>query len=183
MSVSYPFQKSTFPDRLKEEVIANSSLAAKFESINGGSGVTNVVFTSALDSTEKSDLATIVNAHVAQPTTKQQMRAYLDQVIFPFIDDLIADMAADNIANGITQAGKTGHVLGLHCKPYDVNNNGFPLSLWATFDSGSLYESIKVLQYIRDNPTEYDGLSPFITDAKLHEIINKIQAKLGQPLT
>jgi hypothetical protein len=105
--------------------------------------------------------------------------AYLDITITPFIKDLMRNFAASNISLGITQAGKTGHLLGLFTKQYDVNSNGLPISLKDTFDTGSLYESIKIIQHLRDNPTEFDGLSPFVTDEKLHQMKNAIEIKLG----
>lgn len=124
------------------------------------------------------DLDDIVNNWV-DFTTAETLTIYLDDTVFPFIKNLINVWAAENIAQGITQLGKTGPVLGLFVKSYDVNSNGLPLSLRDCFDSGSLYEALKVIQHLRDNDTEFAGLSPFITDARLLQMKNDIETFLG----
>lgn len=181
--MTYTFQKTVYVDRLELEIKANSSLLPKYSHIIGSPGQTNIVTTNALTTEEADALNLIVTNHVAQPTTAQYLKSYLANDIFPFVDDLMSTFAAENIAMGITQAGKTGAVLGLFVKQYDVNTNSLPISLKDTFDTGSLYESIKVIQHIRDNPNEYIGLEPFITDARLHQMKNNIETKLGVPLT
>lgn len=179
----YNYQKTVFVDKLETEIKANANLKLKYVFISATATSVNVMTSSELTSEEEDALDAIVAAHVASPTTAQQMRSYLDGSIFPFVKDLIARFAAENIAMGITQAGKTGHVLGLFCKSYDVNSNSLPISLRDCFDSGSLYEAIKVIQHLRNNPTEFSGLSPFITDDRLHTMKNEIETKLGIPLT
>jgi hypothetical protein len=180
---TYNYEKTVYVDKLELEIKANASLKAKYSYISAAPNNTNVVTTSSLTSEEEDALDAIVAAHTASPTTAQSMRAYLDGSIFPFVADLISRFAADNIAMGITQAGKTGAVLGLFVKPFDVNANSLPLSLRDCFDSGSLYEAIKVIQHLRNNPSEFTGLSPYISDDRLHTMKNEIEAKLGIPLT
>lgn len=129
---------------------------------------------------------TALDAYVANFvdfTTSESLKIYLDGTIFPFIDNLITTFAAENMATGITQAGKTGEVLGLFSKKYDVESNGLPISLKDTFDTGSLYESIAVIAHIRANPTEFTGLDPYISDTKLLGMLNAIEAQLGLTLS
>lgn len=111
-------------------------------------------------------------------TTAESLKIYLDDSVFPFINDLINRFAAENISIGITQAGKTGHVLGLFEKGYDVHANGLPISLKGSFDTGSLYESLTIISYIISNPTEIAGLTPFVTEAKLNTMAAEITAFL-----
>jgi hypothetical protein len=101
-------------------------------------------------------------------TTAESLALYLDGQVFPFINHLINKFASENIALGITQAGKTGAVLGLFEKKYDVHSNGLPISLKGSFDTGSLYESMTILTYLVANSTEFAGLSPFVTIDKLN---------------
>lgn len=146
-----------------------------------GSDLT-VVFPTALSSEDEATLSSIVAAHTGM-TTVQSLTIYLDNTIFPFIKTLINTFAAENISMGITQAGKTGDVLGLFEKQYTIAGVSRPVSLKASFDTGSLYVSRAIIQHVRDNPTEYDGLSPFVTDARLLGMKNKIEAQLGLPLS
>lgn len=111
--------------------------------------------------------------------TVQQLTEYLDGRVFPFVKNLINSFAAENISMGITQAGKAGHVLALFSKYYPVPSLLLPCALKDSFDTGSLYVSLAVIQYIRDNPLEYDGLSPFVTDARLLKMKNQIELFLG----
>jgi hypothetical protein len=131
---------------------------------------------------QETDLDSIV-ANWVDYTTAETLTDYLDKEVFPFIKTVVNTFAAENMAMGITQAGKTGEVLGLFIKSYDVHLNGLPISLRDTFDTGSLYEACTVIQYIRDNPTEFTGMSPYITDARLLEMKNKIEIFLGIPLS
>lgn len=124
------------------------------------------------------------------PTLAEQMKNYLNEKVFPFIEDLIAVFAAENISMGITQAGKTSDVLGLFEKQYSFDKSlmgssgmSIPVSLKGSFDTGSLYVSIAIIQHIRNNPSEYLGLSPFINDERLLKMKNSIEAFLGIPPT
>jgi hypothetical protein len=178
--VIYSFTKVIFPDKFIAELLASGLPYLKFNSL--GSAL-NVVMTTTLDEAQETTLNALVTAHNPSVPTATSVGIYLDSVIFPFVTNLIRNFAAENIAMGITQAGKTGAILGLFTKKYDVNSNSLPICLKDTFDTGSLYESIKVIQYLRDNPTEYNGLSPFITDARLHAMKNSIETCLGVTLT
>jgi hypothetical protein len=130
---------------------------------------------------DKTVLDTVVSNHVKQ-TTAEYLSNYLMNQVFPFVHNLIATFAAENISMGVTQAGKTADILGLFEHKYDIGAN-HEVSLKSSFDTGSLYVSLAILQYIRDNPNEYSGLSPFVTDARLLSMKNKIEAFLGLPLS
>jgi hypothetical protein len=128
---------------------------------------------------------TVSSFEEISPTTPtaDAVGAYLEKVIFPFVRNLINSFAAENIALGITPSGKTGVLLGMFTRQYDIHSNGYPISLKDTFDTGSLYESRSVIQYLRDNPAEFSGLSPFITDARLLKMKNSIELVLGVTLS
>lgn len=136
-----------------------------------------VVFETPISAQEETVLNGIVAAH-EHITTAETMKIYLDDSVFPFINNVINAFAAENIAMGITQAGKTGDVLGIFEKRYDIGY-AHPVSLKGSFDTGSLYVSLEILQHVRDNPGEFSGLSPFVTDARLLEMKNKIETFLG----
>ncbi len=142
----------------------------------------SVEFSTELSIEQKQTLDTAVSNHTGL-TIVEQLTKYMDSQVIPFTKELIYSFAAENISMGITQAGKTGHVLALFSKKYPVPNNDFQNSLKSSLDTGSLYVSRDILQYIRDNSSEFSGLSPFITDARLLAMKNKIETFLGIPLS
>jgi len=141
-----------------------------------------VYLTTDFTAQQESDLDSLV-ANWVDYTTTESLKIYLDESVFPFIKDLINTFAAENMALGITQAGKTADVLGLFVKGYDLHSNSRPLSLRDCFDTGSLYEACNVIEHIRGAPSEFSGMDPFITDARLLEMKNKIETFLGIPLS
>jgi hypothetical protein len=179
---SYNFTKSVYLEQLNLEIQANTALKAKYANASALGTSLVVNFNIELTSEEQTSLEGIVTAHTGA-TSAQQLSAYLDIQVFPFIQNLIRTFAAENISMGITQAGKTGDVLGLFEKQYTIAGISKPVSLKASFDTGSLYVSRSIIQHVRDNPTEYDGLSPFITDSRLLSMKNSIETFLGLPLS
>lgn len=176
----YQFQKAINSDKLKTELAALSVPAP--QRIDTVDLNVYIYFSSQLEPAQESNLNLVIQNHV-QLTTSESLSVYLDSSVFPFVTKLIRDFAAENIAMGITQAQKTGPVLGMFAKQYDVNSDGKPFSLKDTFDTGSLYEALKVIQHLRNNPNDYSGLSPFVTDARLLSMKNKIETFLGVPNT
>lgn len=164
------------PSKLSSEIV-DSSISTNLTRIDRLGSNIYIVFDSALSSGDKTTLDGLVAAH-EHITSAESLKIYLQGTVFPFIDDLIARFAAENIALGITQAGKTGDVLGLFEKGYDIGAL-HPVSLKGSFDTGSLYVSRDIIQHVRDNPTEFTGLSPFVTDARLLAMKNEIEVFLG----
>jgi len=180
---SYTLTKlSYYIEQLQIEIKANSGLASKYAYLSGFGTSVTVTFSQELSAPEESDLTNIVNNHTGA-TSAQQLASYLDNQVFPFIKNLINEFAAQNISMGITQTGKTGDVLGLFEKQYTISGVNKPVSLKASFDTGSLYVARQIIQHVRDNPTEFDGLSPFINDSRLLSMKNSIETFLGIPLS
>jgi len=176
----YEYSKDISSQKLLREISeANLPAPLRIDTIEA---TAYIVYSEALSSENESTLEAVVTSHV-KITTVESLSIYLDQDVFPFVTSLIRNFAAENIALGITQAGKTGPVLGMFAKQFDVNEDNKPFSLKDTFDTGSLYESLKVIQYLRDNSAQYEGLSPFITDERLLVMKNKIETFLGIQLS
>ena len=187
MSVSYQYTiTDTYSNELDcgklQNEISESAIAETVLGVSRLGSNFDVTFQNSISAGDQTVLDSIIAAHV-HITTAESLEVYLDTSVFPFVKKLMNVFAAENISMGITQAGKTGDVLGLFVKQYDVNSNSLPISLKDTFDTGSLYESIKVITYIRNNPSEFTGMSPYITDARLLEMLNKIETFLGVPLS
>jgi hypothetical protein len=178
----YEYTKAAYIDQLTIEIKGNANLAPTFQNVSALGTALKIQFSGTLSVEDEATLSSIVTAHTGITST-QSLTLYLDGVIFPFVKNLINTFAAENISMGITQAGKSGEVLGLFEMRYTVAGISRPVSLKASFDTGSLYVSRQIIQHVRDNPTEYDGLSPFVTDARLLAMKNKIEAQLGLPLS
>lgn len=158
-----------------------ASYVAKYDSVRTtaqDAGKVFVYITSALTTDENTECQGLIDAFV-DLTTEESLAKYLDKKVYPFVKSLINVFASENITMGITSAGKTEDVLGLFVKNYDIKSNGLPISLKACLDTGSLYSAMCIIDYMRDNPTEYTGLSPFVTDARLLVMLNKIEIFLG----
>lgn len=161
--------------KLHDELLA-SSMGSMFESL--GTSEENpgelCLFTEGELLGSELTVATDIVINFIDFTTAESLATYLDENVFPFIKDLINKFASENIAMGITQLNKTGPVLGLFAKQYDVHSDGFPFSLKDALDTGSLYEAFNILNYLVSNSTEYAGLEPFISTDRLNDMAAEI---------
>lgn len=178
--MEYNYQKEVSTDNLYREIAA-AGLPAPINIDVEGLDVT-INFDVNLDASQESSLDSVIANHVAVTTTEQLTR-FLEDEVAPFRKKLVNSFAAENISLGITQAGKSDDVLSIFIKHYDINGTGRAVSLKNALDTGSLYVAIDVIQYVRNNPSEYSGLSPFVTDARLLKLKNDIEEFLGLPLT
>ena len=182
---SYPISSTATGDINCEKLeydILESDIENTFSYLlkENGNGV--IAFETELSESDESALGSLVSNH-AHITTAESLLNYLLGSVFPFTRDLIAEFAAENIAMGVTQTGKTADILGLFEKKYTLSGVLHPVSLKASFDTGSLYVSTAIIEHVRDNPTEFDGLSPYVTDTRLLAMKNKIEFFLGITLT
>lgn len=128
-------------------------------------------------SQQETDLDTFVNNFVDY-TDAENLYINLHNNVFPFITKLLHTFSAENIDMGITSDNKTGPVLGLFSKKYDIHSDGLPISLKDAFDAGALNESLTVITHLRDNSDEFTGLSPYVTDTRLLSLMNKVETFL-----
>lgn len=135
-----------------------------------------VYFSLDLTAQQETDLDNLISTWVDY-TAAESLETYLDNSVHPFIKGLINKFAAENISMGITQAGKTADLLGLFEKSFDIGALHL-VSLKGSFDTGSLYVSLAIIQHVRDNPSNFTGLSPFITDSRLLSMKNEIETFL-----
>lgn len=101
------------------------------------------------------------------PTAEEQMEGLskIIQKARTFGDATIAQFALENVAMGITQAGKTRAVAD-YCQ-----------KLQYYMSTGSLYAALEEIQEISVNiPPD---LAPFVTQQRLAVYVNKIKAYLG----
>lgn len=176
------FKKDNFNiDKFLQEV--DSGLKTKISGFKHENGWVHVYVNSELTTSEYTSLQDSITEHDGQPVMHSLITAHLNRDVQPFIKKLMDDEAATNIELGITQLGKTVDVLGLIVERHTLPGKSKAISLKDTLDTGSLYASLEVLQYIRDNTSIYTGLTPFITDARLLAMKNKIETFLSMPLS
>lgn len=161
----------------------SQNLKDKISGFTHANGWVHVYIKDELTSQEYTDLQQYIIDHDSSPVVHTTIITYLNKNVQPFIKQLMDDEAAVNIELGITQLGKTVDVLGMIVEPHLLPGKIKSISLKDTFDTGSLYASLEVLQHIRNNPSIYNGLSPFITDARLLSMKNKIETFLNVPLS
>lgn len=125
----------------------------------------NVYVNDAISQLKKDALATAIASHVSV-TMQEYCAAKIEEAI-AFGNQLVSKMAAENVAMGITQAGKAGDVLSVFTQKVIVPSSTRAISAVDAVQSGSLYVLAEVLQYHIDNIANYSDLSPFITEARL----------------
>lgn len=92
----------------------------------------------------------------------------LGKDVDPFVDSLLREMRAENMAWGVTPLGKTADVLGVFCLPVPLPGRMYPLSLKQTLDTSTLNVTMEVLVYLIAHPELYPGLDPFISVDRLN---------------
>jgi hypothetical protein len=92
----------------------------------------------------------------------------LGKDVDPFVDSLLREMRAENMAWGISQLGKTADVLGVFCHPVQLPGKLYPLSLKDTLDTSTLNVTLEVLTYLIAHPELYPDLAPFISVDRLN---------------
>jgi hypothetical protein len=108
-------------------------------------------------------------------TTFTHCQAYYQALVndaISFGNQLITQFAAENVSEGITQAGQTLAILT------------YTQSLFMYLQSGSLYLAIGAIEtMIADTSSTKTSLSPFITNDILYSYLNEIQNWLEIPIT
>jgi hypothetical protein len=93
-----------------------------------------------------------------------------------FGKNLMSKFRGENIAMGITQAGMSGPVISVMTERIDVNNDGHPLDVKSTVETGTLYEAIKVIDHhiAKAQNGDYNSMIPFVTVDRLLQMKNDI---------
>lgn len=182
MSHTYAYSvSSTATGEVDCEKLESEIDVGLLETLLVENGTIKIIFASELIPHDKTTLDSVVSLH-QHITTAESLRRYLNEDVHLFVQKLVDTFAAENIAMGVTQYGKTADLLGLFEKKYDLGAS-HPVSLKGSLDTGSLYVSCSVIQHIRDNPAEFSEISPFVTDARLLSMKNSIETFLGLGLS
>lgn len=160
--------------KLSVELKANNS---KFDSLTVRGDMLYLNYSSSLLQPEIDSISNLVNNFV-EISVQEQTKNYLLADVDAFITDLEAEFAAENMLLGITQAGKTGAVLGVMSERVTLAGETRPFSLLDTFRTKSLFEAIRVIDHLVTNIATYE-VSPFITADRLNAFKAKIEEFLA----
>ena len=159
--IEYNFIKNANLDKLTDEI--NQSGLIGLNHINSNGTNISIIFNSELNSSDVTILNSLVTNHVSFDQKK-----YIENIILKSINfgnQLISEFAAENVIMGITQDGMTGTV---RKRMSEIVN---------ALNTGSLYDAINEARAV---PPEHKD-SKYITDVRLLQFINKIEAYLGLP--
>lgn len=99
----------------------------------------------------------------------EELKDYVGTYVKPFVENCLYRIQAENIAMGITQAGKTYDVVAFFCAQVTLPNKTRAISLDNALSTNSLTVVIEILDYYIANPNLYTDLDPFITASRLTE--------------
>jgi len=176
----------TNPSKFHSGLVEHATLGAIYKHTQIDGTAIKIFFSTDVTGPQTTATNNYVTTFVSQ-TNEDNENDNLKSEIFPFIEKILLQYRAKNLDLGINGSGKRSGVIGLWAKGYDIDSNGLPISLNDAFHDGALRVARRVLQHLRDNPTEWNnagpGLNPFVNDNRLLKLKNKIEAFLGLTLS
>ena len=163
MSNKYEYINPVNTTKLMKEIKA-TNIGTKIDYINSDGDNVSIFTKEALTTQEEVDLAAIVNAHVSFDQIAHIKNLLVGAMEFG--KNTMLEFATENVAMGITQAGKTKAVLE------------FLTPVKNAMDTGSLHAVIEEIDNLIEAGIPAD-LAPFVTDERLTEFKNKVEDYLG----
>lgn len=84
-----------------------------------------------------------------------------------WVQSFLQRITAENIAMGITQAGKTADMLGFYQLYTLLPGSTLPCTFKGSLDTGSLNVTIALIDYYVAHPEIYSSLTPFVTPDRI----------------
>lgn len=162
-------------NKLEQELFA---LQSKYISLYSKGSYLQLKFSSSLSQEEVNAVSNLINNFV-EISIVENLKEYVEKTIRPFIDNTLYQIQAENMALGITQAGKSADVLGFFMEQVTLPGKTRPVTIKGTLDTNSLNVTVELLTYYINNPSLYSDLTPFITVERLTDLRTKIIQKLG----
>lgn len=175
----YEFSKTILnPSKFDRDLKAHAVLGPVYSFFNIRGSDVEIHFSRNLVQSEIDACALFVNTF-SDLSVLDTLNNYLGQTIDPFVYTLLKEIRAENISWGITQLGKTGEVLGFFETPIVLPGKVRAITLKGSLDTGSLTETVALVDYYVAHPELYSDLSPFVTAERLASWKNKILAYLA----
>lgn len=176
----------TNPPKFHEGLVEHATLGAIYKHTQIDGTAIQIFFNTDVTGPQTTATNNYVTNFVNQ-TNEDIENDNLKNEIFPFIEKILRQYRAKNLDLSINGSGKRTGVIGVWAKGYDIDSNGLPISLNDAFNDGALRIARRILQHLRDNPTEWNSsgpnLGPFINDNRLLKLKNKIETFLGLTLS
>lgn len=169
---------------LKVNVFFKAQLSANFDGLICDEDSIKVMFFDTI-STEDQNVVDYYWNTITPTTFQQTTEEYIKNVVIPnakaFVSQLEGDFVAQNIALGISAAGKTGAVLGVISKQVVVEEDKPSVSILDSLYGvcPSLTVTVQVLDWHLAHMEEYADLAPFITTERFTAVKTRIQTYLG----
>lgn len=161
-----------------------SNLYDTFDGLFATRNFLNLCFTEEVSEDLKNNIVqfySLINESTWQSEKQSKYTKLLGDQAQLFGQNLMSKFRGDNILMGITQAGKSGALLSVMSERIDINQDGFPISLKESIETGTLYEAIKLVEYHiqKAQNGNYDGLAPFLNEERLLKFKTDILEYLG----
>lgn len=166
------------PTKLVRDLKANPTFGALYNFISIKGNDVSIHFRQNLTQTQIDAVAAFM-ATYSDLSVFDNLYAYLQKTIDPFVEVMMAEIRAENIEMGITQLGKTVDVLGFFENPVTIPGKTRPITLKGSLDTASLTVAIDVLNHYIANPSLYSDLAPFVTVERLTQWRGKIVSFLS----
>lgn len=179
-------KRITNPPKFHEGLIEHATLGAIYRHTQIDGTAIKIFFNTNVNGAQTTATNDYVSGFVNR-TNEDDQNDRLKSEVFPFIEKILLQYRAKNIDLGINGSGKRAGVIGIWAKGYDIDSNGLPISLNDAFHDGALRIARRILQHLRDNPSEWNnsgpGLNPFVNDNRLLRLKNQIETFLGLTLS
>lgn len=172
----------------KVKIYFKANLSSNFNGLICDSICVKVDFITT-PSTEDSDKVSAYWASLTSTSFNPTTEEYIKNVVIPntktFVSQLEGDFVTQNIALGISAAGKTGAVLSLLSTRVIVDGESGEVSLLDTLYGvcPSLTVTVKIIDYHIAHMDDYSDLAPFISTERFTITKHRIQTFLGVALT
>jgi hypothetical protein len=127
-----------------------------------------VNFESILVQGEIDAVSNLINTFVETSLHDQVVDA-LKNPYTRFVDQLMFDIAAENMLMGITQLGKTADFVGLLENPVTLPGKPYPTSLYTALRINALTVAMDILDYYMADMATYE-IAPFVTTERFTAI-------------
>lgn len=166
--------------KLNNELKASAVFGSLYSFINVRGDQVEIHFKSNLNQ-EQIDALAVFITNFSNVSVVDTYVNYLGAEIDPFGKQMMLRIRAENIAMGITQAGKTADCLGFFNHPVLLPGKVFPITFQMAFDSSSFYEVIALINYflLPENQNIYSTLAPFVTAERLTAWRTEVIARLS----
>jgi hypothetical protein len=159
--------------KLERDLKSNATFGSLYNFLSVRGSELELNFKQNLNQTQIDAVSALINNY-SDISVFDNLKTFLGTKIDPFVDNLLAEIRAQNMEMGVTQAGKTADVLGLFELPIILPGKTRAVTFKGSLDTGSLTVTMDIATYLIAHPELYSDLAPFITVERITEWRTKI---------